>query len=165
MDKYYYTVAQLPMIEFDKDTYLTGDDYLKEVVKWLSITEYKQLSDVNINNSTLNNSDPEVLQAFKKFEIALRSDIADWRKAQKAGYEYKTQIIPQNMLKEGTPLEIEKKLIQLRWKFCEDTGFEHTFDFGFLILFYIKLQLLERLKTFDKEQGVAKFKQFTEVGI
>ena len=57
------------------------------------------------------------------------------------------------LLKEGNPLEIEKKLLLHRWELIEEKEKTHYFDLGFLILYYIKLQILRRLSLFDKEEG------------
>jgi len=163
MDKFYYLVSQLPLLYFDKDTFVDIDFFLEEAEKWTNTTEYNKLVSADINETEVEDSDPEVLKEFKKYERKFRKDVAEFRKAQKEGYEYKTSLFPNNVLKEGTPLEIEKNLIKLRWNFLEGREHEHDFDLGFLIIYYLKLQYLRRLESFEKEEGMKKFKKYTEV--
>ena len=67
------------------------------------------------------------------------------------------------MLKEGNPLDVEKKLLQLRWHFIDELEFGHYSDVDFFILYYLKLQILQRLWQFDKERGKEKFLTYTEM--
>jgi len=165
MDKYYYFVAQLPLLFFDKESLLKMEDFLEEGEKWLSQRDFAILKKVNINDTTICSDDPIVLKNYKKFEKLFRTDIMEWRKAKKINQEYKTITFPVSIIKDGNPLQIEKNLILLRWNFIEEKESDHHFDLDYIILYYLKLQLLRRLKSFDKEKGLEKFKQFTEIGI
>ena len=61
------------------------------------------------------------------------------------------------------PLEIEKEILLLRWNFLEDQEMGHFFDLSFLIIYYLKLQILERLFSFDKERGKERFENYSLV--
>ena len=165
MDRYYYIASQLPFLQLNGEISFSQSNLFYEAEKWLNSKDYQQLEEADINTTNLRSSDSGIIKQYKNFEKSLRNELVAWRKAKKDGYEYKTTIIPQNLLKEGNPLEIEKKLLQLRWDFLEDLGLDHYFDLEFLILYNYKLQILERLKSFDKELGLKNFKQYTEVGI
>jgi hypothetical protein len=172
MDKYYYFVTQLPFLYFEKEPLVTIQDFLEEGRKWLSSRDYNILERADINETSISAcsqragrllSDPQVLKDYKSFENSLRSELVQWREARKSNQEYKTRLFPVSLLKEGNPLQIEKNLMKLRWDFIEEQEPSHHFDLGFLILYYLKLQLLQRLSTFDKKNGFEKFKKYTEV--
>ena len=165
MDRYYYIASQLPFLQMNLDTDFTQEKFFYEAEKWLTGKDYQQLEEADINNTKSSPSDFSTVKKYKEFETDLRNELVAWRKAKKDGYEYKTTLIPQNLLKEGNPLEIEKKLLLMRWDFLDEIGLDHYFDFEFLVLYNYKLQILKRLKSFDKELGLKKFKQYTEVGI
>ncbi|MDZ7337661.1 MAG: DUF2764 domain-containing protein [candidate division KSB1 bacterium] len=163
MDKHYYLVSQLPTLYFDRETYLTVESFLQEAAKWLSPAEYETLAAIDINDVTIPRHCPAVLAGYKEFERRLRADIASWRQAQRTGQEYKPSTFPASLLREGTPLEVEKRLLRLRWDFIEQQESEHHFDTDFLILYMLKLQILRRLFTFNKEKGMELFARLCEV--
>lgn len=164
MDKHYYLISQLPTLYFDRETYLTVDLFLQEAAKWLAPAEYAMLAAVDINDVTIPRHCPAVLARYKEFERRVREDIASWRQAQRSGQDYKPSSFPASLLREGTPLEVEKRLLRLRWDFIEQQESEHHFDTDFLILYMLKLQILRRLFTFDKEKGMELFMRLCEVG-
>ena len=159
MDKYYYLVSQLPTLFFDRENYMTIDLFFNEAEKWLSKKDFDALLLVDINDISLNERFPHILCKYKEFETQLRNEIAQWRKAQKLGQEHKIRMFPVSVVKEGNPLEVEKKLLEHRWKFTEEMELGHYFDLNFLILYILKLQMLRRLSTFNKEEGFKKFQK------
>ena len=55
------------------------------------------------------------------------------------------------------PLEKEKRLYEARWRYLEELGTNIFFTLESLIVYYLKLQLLEKLEQFDRERGEEKF--------
>ncbi|MCR4440222.1 MAG: DUF2764 family protein [bacterium] len=163
MDKHYYLVSQLPTLYFDREAYLTVETFLQEAAKWLSASEYATLAAVDINDVTIPKHCPGVLAAYKDFERRLCADLAAWRQAQRSGQDYKPATFAPSLVREGNPLEVEKRLLRLRWDFVEQHESDHHFDFEFLILYMLKLQILRRLFTFNKEKGMQLFRQLCEV--
>ncbi|RKY80721.1 hypothetical protein DRQ15_01760 [candidate division KSB1 bacterium] len=165
MDKYYYFVSQLPVLFFDQESYMSTEYFLQEAEKWLSAKDFRTLSAVDINDFSLDKKCPQVLKQYKQFEFNLRNDLALWRKAQRMGQEYKPVNFPVSVIKEGNPLEIEKKLLLLRWNLIEEKQQEHHFDLEFLILYFLKLQILDRLSSFNKEKGQEIFQKISKVDV
>jgi hypothetical protein len=163
MDKYYYFASQLPLLKFNEKTYMNRELFLAEGQKWLEEKEFLILSSANLNDFLVKNQDSGILRRYKDFEKTLRQELVLFRQVNKEEAEYKPSgALGQHTL-EGTPLEIEVKLILLRWKFIEELEAEHYFDLEFLIFYYLKLQILERLFRFDKEKGIVIFDQLCEV--
>lgn len=165
MDKYYYLVAQLPFLEFGKESYISRQEFLEEAKRWLNEKEFSLLSQADINNLSLEEGYPEVLREYIEFERELRQKLASLRKALKKGQDYSLPEILKSLGKEDTPLEIEKYLLQLRWRFIEEKEVGHYFDLSFLILYFLKIQILERLFTFNKEKGKVKFNLLCKVNL
>ena len=163
MDKYYYLIAQLPFLYFDKETYIDIDSFLEEARKWMRKGDFNCLKVIDINHTHLRKSDHPVQKTYKEFENRLRTELAEFRKARKEGHGFKSDLFPETITKEKNPLEAEKELMRIRWEFIEELKTSHHFDFGFLVLYYLELQILARLESFDKEEGMQKFKQYTEV--
>jgi len=165
MDKYYYFVSQLPTLFFGKETDMNIKRFLAEAQKWVHETDYDMLlsvsqakhSEIKIRNSTL--------KQYYDFESQIRSDIGLWRDALRRDLDYKPTSFPVSMLKEGDPHEIEIRLMEKQWTFIDEMEREHHFDIGFLILYFLKLQLLSRYFTFNKEVGLHKFQKLYEVSL
>ncbi|MBN2010188.1 DUF2764 family protein [candidate division KSB1 bacterium] len=159
MDKYYYLIAQLPTLAFGKEPGITIERFLDEAEKWMDDGDYRILQTVDSSNVAISKQDPGDLKSYKQFEFALRSDIAAWREAQAKDVDYKPASFPVSMIKEGNPLDVELKFMDMRWQLLDEIEREHHFDFTYVIIYFLKLQLLHRYFTFDKEQGLNKFQK------
>ncbi len=51
---------------------------------------------------------------------------------------------------------MEQHLAQRRWEFIDEAEFRYHFDLHRLILYYLKLKILERLASFEKDKGQEK---------
>ena len=165
MDKYYYFVSQLPSLTFADESEMTVDNFLTEAQKWVSTKDYDILTKVDINNFDSSQKTNHVFVQYKKFETELRIDIALWRDAERRDLDYKPQSFPASLIKENNPLEVEIKFMEKRWSFIDEMEREHHFDLGFIILYYLKLQILRRYFSFNKEMGLQKFKTLYEVSL
>ncbi len=164
MDKYYYFVAQLPHLTFNQEMQITRRYFLEEARKWLSENDYQCMIQVNINVYSLQpDIHSKLLYNYIVFEYDLRKELTFWRTEQKVGREYKSIIFPPALVKEGNPLEVEKSLMFFRWKYIDELEIEHYFDLDIIIAYFLKLQILERLFSFDKEKGKAKFKELSSI--
>lgn len=163
MDKYYYLASQLPLLQFGESTNINREGFLREARKWLGEKDFSLLLQADINNFSEGQNLPEILSDYRGFERELRSELSLLREALKAKREYKTSPALLSIVSEGNPLDIEKKLLHLRWKFIEEKEEGHYFDLEFLILYFLKLQILERLFTFNKEKGMMVFDKLCEV--
>jgi len=163
MDKYIYFAAQLPLLVFDKEPAHGIEKFLEEGRKWLSDSDYTLLSEVSINANRPVKADPSVLREYKLYEFMLRNELKQYRQSLKERQEHKPGLFSPMVLKEGNPLDVEKKLLQLRWQLISELEFGHYSDIEFFILYYLKLQILQHLQQFDKEQGKEKFLTYTEL--
>ena len=163
MDKYYYLVSQLPALEFGDDSSGKRDYFLEQAREWMDLKDFMTISAIDINDLSLEESDLEIEGNYKRFEIKLRKELAQWRKSVKIGHEEHRWMFPMSLVKEGTPLDVEKKLMQFRWNFINESEKEHFFDLEYLIFYFLKIQILERLGIFDKEKGKEIFNKTCEV--
>ena len=165
MDKYYYLVARLPYLYFEKEPTISIDNFLEEAATSLSRRDYAILSRVRYNSTDSGISKPRLLKEYIQQELQFRTELAAWRKAQKEGVDYKTESFPVSLVREGNPLEIERALLKRRWDLISQVEHDFHFDLECLILYYFKLQILEKLSSYDKEEGLAIFKKISKVEI
>lgn len=157
MDKYYYFISQLPSLSFDRPSSMNIPMFLEEAEKWMSKRDYRLLTTVRYEETAPEKPIHKLWQAYRDFELQFRSDLVRWREEKRKGRELKRLSFPVTLVKEGNPLEIEKNLLLYRWQFIDALEGEHHFDLGFLILYYLKLQILNRLTKFNKEDGAQIF--------
>jgi hypothetical protein len=153
MDKHFYIISQLPTLAFDKENAMTIESFLQEAKKWMRRCEFKFLSKVKLFDTIPHKKDPRMWRQFKQYEIHLRQDLAQWRKSRAEGREIKSADGVFSIAKEGNPLDVELYLLKYRWTFIEELEKVHHFDLEFLILYFLKLQILRRLNMFDKAKG------------
>ncbi len=165
MDKYYYVVAQLPLLYFDKETTMTTRMFLQEAEKWLSRRDFAILSRARYDSTDIEIKKPGLLQQYVEWEYKFRRELADWRRSMREGMDYKPESFSVSLVKEGNPLEVERALLKRRWDFIEQAESDHHFDLEFLILYFFKLQILEKLSLFNKEKGLEIFQKISKVEI
>jgi hypothetical protein len=164
MDKYYYLIASLPLLKFAESPTISSKNFITEAEKWLSKEDFIHLSKVNINNFLIEEKDTPLLRKWKEFEYLMRTELAFYRRAKRQDAEYKIRKDLTSIIEESNnPLEIEIKLLGIRWDFLQEQEIEHFFDLDFLVIYYLKLQILERLVSFNKEKGKQRFEIYSAV--
>lgn len=158
MDKYYYMVSQLPTLSFDKESPVTIDAFLEEAGKWLNRGDLRSLDRVRLSEAGSSEEGHRIWQMFCAFERRFRNDLRAWRLSRRGGDDLRFPSFPLTMVKEGNPLDVEKKLLRHRWDYIDTLESEHHFDLDFLILYYIKLQILQKLSSFDPTKGLDVFR-------
>ena len=127
---------------------------MHEADKWLSKEDFMILSRTDINNFLQDPKDTPLLSRWKDFEYATRLQLAFYRRAKKQNTEYGMRKDLSSIIQESrNPLEIETRLLRVKWDFLEEQEIGHFFDLDFLIIYYLKLQILERIASFNKEKG------------
>lgn len=163
MDKYYYIISQMPDLRFDSPASVDAGRFLTEAEKWLSQKELHIIGGTRLFDREQTGHVPRVYREYRRFEAALRADIAAWREARVSGGDYKPALFPVTLVTEGNPLEIEKKLLKLRWDFLEEAMFGHHFDMGFLILYFLQLQILGKLAEYEQKTGLEIYRETVSV--
>lgn len=163
MSNYYYLAAQLPYLSFASPLLLPVESFLEEAQKWLKEREFAALSRADINDFAQTQTDTYVLREYKRFDYRLREEISFMRKAITQGGSYNPLPAVKEVFAVSSPLEREKQLLYLRWKFIEETEQGHYFDLDFLTAYFLKMQILQKLFTFNKEKGLLVFDKVCEV--
>lgn len=164
MDKYVYFAAEMPALKWGAEQFLSEEAFLEEAEKWMSPADYKALGE-----TLADRYDPQDTKSlygeYLRFEHALRTELAEYRRAAKEGYEHKFMHLPAQLVKDGNPLDIEIKLMKFRWDWLEEQEFGHYSDLDFFILYYLKLQLLQRLATFKQDVGEEAFEALIKLNL
>lgn len=161
MSEYPYLAALLPMLDFDSTDFPSRKTFLGEAEKWLSEREYDTLSRVAFDDFSDPEHGLELVEDYRRFERAVRTDIATFIESRRQGHDHKTRAFPHTIVKDNNPLEAEKQLLRLRWDFVSSRLNTHYWDFHALVVYFLQIQILERLASFDLQKGEERFKAIT----
>lgn len=162
-NKYYYLTTVLPCLEFGEIFPITRQAFLDECRKWLIPPDFDRLKRVDADDFEAHPDDPSIVKEWKSFDLALREELAEIRKARKNAVRETKPISYRDIFEGSTPLVMEKKIQKRKWDFIEEKEFGYHFDLNILILYFLKLQILERIAVFEEEKGTAVFEELCGV--
>ena len=81
MDKHYYLVSQLPMLEFNRPSEMSTGLFVEEAQKWLRHGDFIKLMHIYLFDTSHDDPGPALLKRIKRFEYEFRNDLALWRRA------------------------------------------------------------------------------------
>jgi len=168
MPAYYtYLISSLPMLNFSAKPPFSLESFFNKCRDLLPDKEVEILRLACGQNSY--SSDAPGGNSFKQwvnFEITLRNELARARAGRKKTDPLKFLRFPDSpqawishvamaSYRSTSILEAERILDQARWNLLEDLSLGHYFDFDYLLIYGLKLKILERwekIQTADREQ-------------
>ena len=172
MSQYYYTVASLPLLAYDMDRPLSISNFLEICQQQLSQRDNQVLKCASLIELESTKSTYRVLQNWFIWEKSLRNELVKLR-AQRRGEELEKylvespeilglQEIARNAFTQDSPLTAEEILNRARWEYFDELEIGHYFDIEKLIVYYLRLRLLERKALFNREKGLTRFNDIYE---
>ena len=178
MPSYYiYLISSLPMLHFATRPVLSLKDFLNRCAELIGKTELDLIKQVISTDAyALDASGIGVLLKWKAFDLALRNELVKARairkkipgerflrqsaqSAQSAQSDINITHIAQAALRQVSILEAERYLDLERWKALDEIGCGHYFDLDFLLVYALKLVILERwvkISSSDKAEIMEK---------
>ena len=167
MPAYYtYLISSLPMLNFSAKAPFSLGFFLDKCKNLIPDKELEILrSACGENSYSLEAQGSKGLGQWVNFEITLRNELVHARAARKKIDPLKFLHLPDSpqaqishvamaAYRSTSILEAEKILDQARWSFLEDLSLGHYFDFDYLLVYGLKLKILERwdeIQKADKE--------------
>ena len=172
MKQYYYAVSSLPFPDFDSAPLLTVSEFLDICRSTLSERDFEILNSVNLNGIKGFDFSLPVLKKWLSWEGTLRNEIvklrADSLDMETDAYMYAVESnteapgLAVNAYKLESPLLAEETLDKARWQFLDELESGHYFDLEKLIVYLLRLQILERRAKFTIENGNENFQKIYE---
>jgi hypothetical protein len=170
VNMFFYFVASLPGLEFYKKSVITYGEFLAESKRHLSARDFVVLSKATLGLDDLGLDHPTLSQ-WSDFNRRLRNEIVFFRakKFSKDPVEFirGDQYVPQDIvdsvaqaLKALDPLQAEKVLDQLRWRKLDDLSSGHYFDLEWLMVYGLRLQILDRYQIVSSFRGKEIFMHY-----
>ncbi len=163
---YYYFAASLPMLSFGVRPPMANEEFISLSAEYLSRGDLKIIKNALLVPTEKDGRGQSTLLRWVEFEDALRNELVNFR-AKKLGRDpreyflgayvpdpYIAAVIAEAAEAES-PLLVQRRIDLTRWDKMEELELFHYFDLQFLIVFYLKLQILNKWDSIRAEKGRA----------
>lgn len=157
-------VAALPYLKFGESLPITRLDFIRECENWLTAPDLKVLLSASIDCAQEPGECNANLKEWEEFDNDLRDELVKARGKMKTSGEFRASGALEALNDLGTPLLMEEALEGIRWDFVEAKSHGQFFNLNWLVFYYLKLQIMERLAKFEKDKGETLFYKLCEVG-
>jgi len=172
MGTYYtYLISSLSILDFPSRMPFSLGDFFAKCEGLIPEAEIALLRNICDNQECfLHVPKIDSLKKWISFEMVLRNELVRARAARKKIDPLKFIRFPDDpeahishvamaAYRSTSLLEAEKILDQERWDFLESLSFGHYFDFDFLLVYVLKLKILERWDKIEKADKEHLFNQ------
>jgi len=163
MPAYYtYLISSLPMLNFNARMPFSLEGFFVKCRGLVPEKEFEILSALEeLETRFLTLQKVSTLRLWFEFEITLRNELARARAARKKidpsrflrlpdSPQAQISHVAMSAYRSTSILEGERILDQARWDFLEALSLGHYFDFDYLLIYGLKLKLLERWENIQK---------------
>ena len=168
---YYYFAATLPLLEFGAQLPMSFEAFLEDCERLLSPKDFRELQSVVSDTGNHALCDNAVLREWQKFLHNLRNEGA-CRRASAMGKDPSKYMrgerttdpaahhILSEVRKSTNPLAAEKLIDEAKWQKLDELVHCHFFDFEFILVYAVKLKILERYSTIASLGGQEIFEEY-----
>lgn len=162
-EQYYYVITSLPSLFLNEELPIKKNDFLVICKKYLKETDFKILESVSSFDVERDEVPLDVIKRLFRWERGVRNALVRLR-AVRLGlepdefvrgdiFDHSQTLLAEEAFNANSPLMAEEILNKARWRYLDELEFGHYFDIERLVIFFIKLQILERISLFDTEKG------------
>jgi hypothetical protein len=167
---YYYVVASLPTLAFGQAIPFSSDDFLADCQRMLSEKDFEILKKVTLDYDQPDDQS-QSLTALSRINSQLRNQ---WVRARAkaldkdaseyirrdSGIDREVVEAVEQAYHVAHPFEADQYLNRYRWQKYDEIAQGHFFDLNCLIVYALKLQILERYQRMTQEKGKEIFDQY-----
>jgi len=166
LDRYYSPISALPYLTYDGEAAPEIDEFLDACRTTLKPEDWDLVSSIELGSDE-HDSDNPTYAAWLKWERSLRSELARLR-AQKRSVDSApfvkeaahSQVVldtARSAFAETAPEHAEEILLRAMWRCLDDLEVGHHFDVDKLIVYFLKLRILDLKRRRNKEDGLRMF--------
>lgn len=162
--QYYFFCASLSMLTFGSKPPMSNEDFIKQISGNVAAKDSEILLSARLLPGKKIKKNHPALKVWVGFETMLRNEMVNFR-AKKLGKDpldyFRGEYVPApNLIRlvleasgEETPLEVERGIDRARWEKLEEMEQQHFFDLQFLIVYFLKLQILNKWDNMKTEKA------------
>jgi len=129
----------------------------------MDLPEFQVLEKADIDSSRTPVRLNCTLAQWRKIDSSLRDDLNQARQIAQNAPGEKLPVSMMSIFAQETPLLMEKEFARKQWGILDELELRHYFDLNVLIIYFLKLQILERFAAFNKDEGMKVFNSVCEV--
>lgn len=177
MSQYFYAVSTLPMLSFDQEQPAAPAEFLDMCRGHLDPPDFELLTrallvpsgeptEVGLEFDPLLDGE-EVVASWLNWESRLRDELVRLRGQRlevegsrylsEAGYVTGVYDVAREAIAAASPLAAEEILDRARWRYLDELEAGHFFDVARLVVYYLRLQIIERRQLLRRERGEKRF--------
>ncbi len=155
------------MVSYETEHPMEPAVLLEFCANQLSPADYLVLCSASYGALDKEVSGSEVLEKWRNWEKTLRNELVKLRAAERGvnadAFLKETKSfhaladIAKAAYQEDSPLQSEEILNRARWSYLDELEVGHFFDLEKLVIYYVRLQLLERKRTLNHASGIARY--------
>ena len=173
-EQYYYLISTLPSLSLNEELPIRKCDFLSACKENLKTTDFKMLRSVDLFEIEQGKAPFDIIRSFYCWESGVRNALVRLR-AERFGFnpeeflrceifDHSQMLLAEEAFNADSPLMAEDILNKARWEYLDELEFGYYFDIEILVIFFIKLQILERISLFDAVKGQEKLNAFVTQG-
>lgn len=172
MAQYYYTVSSLPTLSIETNPGISVEQFLYECEAEIPENKMTILTNTTLVPPKTEQDIPRILKEWYAYATTFQNQLIQSR-AKKLNRNPKDHLrysdaAPEAYTKANASLSIDNPLeaeifqINSQYQFLDDLEVGHIFDFDFLLIYKLKLELLLRKFSFTREKGLENFNHIDE---
>ena len=159
------------MLSYDMENPMSEEEFFESFGQILTEKDFDTLKNAKLVPVGEPQSN-KILEKWNNWEISLRNELVKMRASKKGqdgekyiadGFETDSLEIAREAFQASTPLDAELILNKARWDYLETLEAEHYFDLAKVIIYFLKLQILQRKLLINKEKGKTAFSEIYTV--
>jgi hypothetical protein len=171
---FYYFLSSLPLLSLDEPAPFSAAEFMSSCASVLSPSDVLRLSEVSLVPGGVACCD--AARGWQEWETYLRNVLAR-RRAVALGVDPSEAVRPEgdvfpgdrrraDAVAEGRdPLAREKDLDRMRWARLDDLAVGHDFDFDALVIYRLRLLILEKWRLRSAEKGTKNRDALVDAGV
>lgn len=162
---YPYFLSSLPFLEFNAELPFSPEEFVNKAAEFLSSLDLTMLKNALSPVASIGPVHP-VTKNWLEFNIVFKNELARLRATKKKipvekyirpQKEQNLNLIPliQHAIRQPSPIDAEKELDGIKWRYLEELSLGHYFDLQAVIIYLYKLKIIERwskIQKADKEK-------------
>lgn len=147
-----YLMNSLPSLSFGQAPPISLEEFSDMARSELSARGFKALERVSMRDED-SKSRKIKLKGLHKMHTGLLKDMAEIRNSRMEKRPARLNLLPDTVL-EANPLDREIGIINWQWDYLDALVANKSFTLSEVIVYKLKLQLLFRMHSFNKERGI-----------
>ncbi|MFW6227575.1 MAG: DUF2764 family protein [Bacteroidota bacterium] len=152
MSNVVYLISSLPSLTYGQPAPISLESFMLQASFQLSESTFKKLENLDVRKLSRAKDYGNLSSAISLSED-IEADKLEIRSAKRQSRTPNIITLPDKIM-EKNPLELEKYLMKILWDELDSIDDMEHFTATEVFVYKLKLQILERLDSFDKEKGL-----------